>query len=44
MPKGNKCCTCLYVMSLDSIVSVDKKILSTNNFRRMQVCSKKKNR
>ena len=35
MPKQNKRCTCLSVILLDSIVNVDKKILSLIIFKRM---------
>ena len=41
IPEDNECCTRLSEISLDSIVNVDKKILSTDIFRRMQICCKK---
>ena len=42
MPKQNKRCTCLSVILLDSIVNVDKKILSLIILKECKYAVKKK--
>ena len=44
MPREKKRYPCLSVLLLDSIINVDKKILSTRVFKKTKICKKKKKR
>ena len=41
IPKEKAPCKCLSIIMLDSVIKVNKKILSSNIFRRMQICARK---
>ena len=41
IPKEKAPCRCLPIIMLDSVIKVNKKILSSNIFRRMQICARK---
>ena len=40
-PKERAPCKCLSITMLDSVIKVNKKILSSNIFRRMKICARK---
>ena len=41
IPKEKAPCKCLSIIMLDSVIKVNKKILSSSIFRRMQICARK---
>ena len=41
IPKEKAPCRCLPIIMLDSVIKVNKKILSSNIFRWMQICARK---
>ena len=41
MPNENAPCKLLSIIMIDSVIKANKKILSSNSFRRMQICARK---